>query len=123
MRFVYFSLIDNHKAVAETSPAPVPLPLRVEPKPKSGIRQQDLLKRVVEVKPKRRNVCAISDVNQSSPAQSGQPPKKNHFVVSKHEKEKVEPPNSFSKVGDEMKSDNPVKSLLAAYQSSDDDED
>ncbi|MCL7030037.1 hypothetical protein MKW94_015662 [Papaver nudicaule] len=36
-----------------TGPAPVPLPLRVEPKPKSGIRQQDLLKNIVEIRPKR----------------------------------------------------------------------
>ncbi|KAJ8467898.1 hypothetical protein OPV22_030450 [Ensete ventricosum] len=34
-------------------PAPLPLPLRVEPNPKSGIRQQDLLKNVVGIKPKR----------------------------------------------------------------------
>ena len=68
-------------SLADSSPASVPLPLRVEPKPKSGIRliffhpnsplcmfsgfcvfivsiffqyrQQDLLKKVVEIKPKR----------------------------------------------------------------------
>ncbi|KAG4991808.1 hypothetical protein JHK87_025265 [Glycine soja] len=40
-------------SLADSSPASVPLAFRVEPKPKSGIRQQDLLKKVVEIKPKR----------------------------------------------------------------------
>ncbi|RYR06981.1 hypothetical protein Ahy_B05g074303 isoform B [Arachis hypogaea] len=48
-----------------SSPASVPLAFRVEPKPKSGIRQQDLLKKVVEIKPKRPR----TDGNQS-PASS-----------------------------------------------------
>ncbi|KAL3642241.1 hypothetical protein CASFOL_013056 [Castilleja foliolosa] len=113
------------KAVAETSPAPVPLPLRVEPKPKSGIRQQDLLKRVLEVKPKRQNVSSPTDqrISQSSVNLSGQPYKKHN--LRDHENEKVEPSTTFSKkVGeDAKKSDNPVKSLLVAYESSDDDED
>ncbi|GFP88538.1 hypothetical protein PHJA_000997500 [Phtheirospermum japonicum] len=122
-----FAAFSNHKAVAETSPAPVPLPLRVEPKPKSGIRQQDLLKRVLEVKPKRRNVSSPSDqrIDQSPVNLSGQPYKKHNHSVSDHEKEKVESLTTFSKkVGEEAKkSDNPVKSLLVAYESSDDDED
>ncbi|CAA7043120.1 unnamed protein product [Microthlaspi erraticum] len=52
----------NYKAAtqADSSPAAVPLPLRVEPKAKSGIRQQDLLKKVVEVKPKRPRVSSPS---------------------------------------------------------------
>ncbi|KAK6123680.1 hypothetical protein DH2020_042577 [Rehmannia glutinosa] len=109
------------KAVAETSPASVPLPLRVEPKPKSGIRQQDLLKRVVEVKPKRRNVSSPSDVDPSSTTLSGQPSKKHHSV-SNHEKEKGQSSTTFSKVGEETILDNPVKSLVAAYESSDDED-
>ncbi|KAK6123661.1 hypothetical protein DH2020_042595 [Rehmannia glutinosa] len=108
-------------AVAETSPASVPLPLRVEPKPKSGIRQQDLLKRVVEVKPKRRNVSSPSDVDPSSTTLSGQPSKKHHSV-SDHEKEKGQSSTTFSKVGEETILDNPVKSLVAAYESSDDED-
>ncbi|KAI3454268.1 hypothetical protein Pfo_010931 [Paulownia fortunei] len=109
------------KAVAETSSVSVPLPLRVEPKPKSGIRQQDLLKRVVEVKPKRRNVSSPSDVDPSSITLSGQPSKK-HQSVSDHEKEKGQSSTRFSKVGEEIKLDNPVKSLVAAYESSDDED-
>ncbi|KAL6493430.1 hypothetical protein OROGR_032209 [Orobanche gracilis] len=113
----------NHKAVAETSPAPVPLPLRVEPKPKSGIRQQVFLKRVVEVKPKRRNVSSPSDVEQSSLDLSGQPSKKHHSVSSNHEVEKAASSTTFGKVGEETVSDNAVKRLPAAYGSSDDEED
>ncbi|MCL7043995.1 hypothetical protein MKW94_011933 [Papaver nudicaule] len=45
--------LQNFFILADTGPAPVPLPLRVEPKPKSGIRQQDLLKNIVEIRPKR----------------------------------------------------------------------
>ncbi|XLR24859.1 hypothetical protein S83_052759 [Arachis hypogaea] len=52
-------------SLADSSPASVPLAFRVEPKPKSGIRQQDLLKKVVEIKPKRPR----TDGNQS-PASS-----------------------------------------------------
>ncbi|KHN24477.1 hypothetical protein glysoja_014081 [Glycine soja] len=51
-------------SLADSSPTSVPLAFRVEPKPKSGIRQQDLLKKVVEIKPKRPR-C---DSNQSTPA-------------------------------------------------------
>ncbi|XP_045817114.1 uncharacterized protein LOC123910111 isoform X2 [Trifolium pratense] len=48
-----FAAFKRAASLADSSPASVPLPLRVEPKPKSGIRQQDLLKKVVEIKPKR----------------------------------------------------------------------
>ncbi|KAL0341681.1 UNVERIFIED_CONTAM: hypothetical protein Scaly_1830700 [Sesamum calycinum] len=106
-------------AVAETSPASVPLPLRVEPKPKSGIRQQDLLKRVVEVKPKRPRVASLSSVDPSSTTLSGQI---THHAMNDHEKEKGQSSTTLSKVGDGAKLDNPVKSLLAAYESSDDEE-
>ncbi|KAL6524642.1 hypothetical protein OROHE_016313 [Orobanche hederae] len=112
----------SYAAVAETSPALVPLPLRVELKPKSGIRQQVFLKRVVEVKPKRRNVSSPSHVDQSSLELSGQPSKKHHSVSSNHEVEKAVSSTTFSKVGEETKSDNAVKSLLAAYGSSDDED-
>ncbi|CAJ1952361.1 unnamed protein product [Sphenostylis stenocarpa] len=56
-------------SLADSTPASVPLAFRVEPKPKSGIRQQDLLKKVVEIKPKRPR----SDGNQSSPASGNTP--------------------------------------------------
>ncbi|XP_050916847.1 uncharacterized protein LOC127132024 isoform X2 [Lathyrus oleraceus] len=48
-----FAAFKRAASLADSSPASLPLPLRVEPKPKSGIRQQDLLKKVVEIKPKR----------------------------------------------------------------------
>ncbi|KAH1233956.1 hypothetical protein GmHk_09G026278 [Glycine max] len=44
---------EDAERLLHSSPASVPLAFRVEPKPKSGIRQQDLLKKVVEIKPKR----------------------------------------------------------------------
>lgn len=108
------------KAVSEASTASVPLPLRVEPKPKSGIRQQDLLKRVVEVKPKRLNVTAASDV-AVSPLTLTESPLKKQRSVSDH-KEKDESSTRSNKVVKETKLDNPVKSLLAAYDSSDDED-
>ncbi|XP_042015728.1 uncharacterized protein LOC121763730 isoform X1 [Salvia splendens] len=110
------------KAVAETAPASVPLPLRVEPKPKSGIRQQDLLKRVVAVKAKTQGVAAPSDVDPSREASNQQPSKK-HRPSNDYDLEKGKSSTSSNKVGEETKSDNPVKSLLAAYESSDDDDD
>ncbi|KAL2334400.1 hypothetical protein Fmac_015613 [Flemingia macrophylla] len=56
-------------SLADSSPVSVPLAFRVEPKPKSGIRQQDLLKKVVEIKPKRPR----SDSNQPTPVSSNAP--------------------------------------------------
>ncbi|KAK4428210.1 hypothetical protein Salat_1590000 [Sesamum alatum] len=99
--------------------AELPLPLRVEPKPKSGIRQQDLLKRVVEVKPKRPRVSSPSNVDPSSKTLSGQT---THQAMNEHEKEKGQSSTRSGKVGDGAKLDNPVKSLLAAYESSDDED-
>ncbi|XP_022885407.1 uncharacterized protein LOC111401755 isoform X2 [Olea europaea var. sylvestris] len=110
------------KAVSETSTASVPLPLRVEPKPKSGIRQQDLLKRMVEVKPKRQRVSSPSDGKQSSVILSRQE-SDTHESVSAQEKEKDKSVvDRLNKAGEERKLDNPVQSLLVAYESSDDEE-
>lgn len=109
------------KAVAETSPATVPLSLRVEPKPKSGIRQQDLLKRVVAVKPKQQSVSTPSYKDPSSLTLNQQPSKKQRSL-NDQEQEKDESPTSFNKVREETRPDNPVKSLFAAYESSDDDD-
>uniref|UniRef100_A0A7N0V7A0 Uncharacterized protein n=1 Tax=Kalanchoe fedtschenkoi TaxID=63787 RepID=A0A7N0V7A0_KALFE len=101
----------------DSSPATVPLPLRVEPKPKSGIRQQDLLKKVVEVKPKRPKVSCgsmtsagqtkvIAVVNQE----------KDEQVVQKSDEEQLKT--------EEKTTGKPLKSLLGlAYDSSDDEED
>ncbi|CAK9164347.1 unnamed protein product [Ilex paraguariensis] len=100
-------------SVADSSPASVPLPLRVEPKPKSGIRQQVFLKKVVEVKPKRQKVTSASDGNEV------------HLISRSEaiEDEKEYPPTRPNKAEDEAKVNNPVKSLLAAYESSDSEED
>ncbi|CAI9754065.1 unnamed protein product [Fraxinus pennsylvanica] len=116
-------LLSNDEESLMQNSAIVPLPLRVEPKPKSGIRQQDLLKRMVEVKPKRQRVSSPSDGMQSSVILSRQESGK-HESVSDQEKEKEKSAvDRFNKVGEEKKLDNPVvKSLLVEYESSDDDE-
>ncbi|KAL8199889.1 hypothetical protein R6Q57_013457 [Mikania cordata] len=101
--FVY-SLTRCNKAanLADSSPATVPLPLRVEPKTKTGIRQQDLLKKVVEVKPKGRKVSTQATDNM---------PTENKVQVNTEDKNQP------------IIQTNPIKSLLAAYESSEDDED
>lgn len=107
------------KAVANSSPASLPLPLRVEPKPKSGIRQQDLLKRIVEVKSKKLKVPNPSSGNNSPviPSTRAMPSGK-----SGADNEEIETlPAKPSEAGD-RKMDNPVKSLLSVYDSSDDDD-
>ncbi|KAL0341712.1 UNVERIFIED_CONTAM: hypothetical protein Scaly_1833800 [Sesamum calycinum] len=80
---------------------------------------QDLLKRVVEVKPKRPRVASPSNVDPSSTTLSGQT---THQATNDREKEKSQSSSRFSKAGDGAKLDNPVKSLLAAYESSDDED-
>ncbi|GLJ33259.1 hypothetical protein SUGI_0669230 [Cryptomeria japonica] len=50
-------------SLADSSPSIQPL--RVEPKPKSGIRQQVLLKNILEVKPKRQRVSGHPSVTTS----------------------------------------------------------
>ncbi|XP_042382008.1 uncharacterized protein LOC121974824 isoform X1 [Zingiber officinale] len=47
-------------SLVDSSPAPLPLPLRVEPKAKSGIRQQDILKKIIQVMPKKQKVSSHS---------------------------------------------------------------
>ncbi|KAG9442013.1 hypothetical protein H6P81_017867 [Aristolochia fimbriata] len=66
--FDAFKISFGNPRLADSSPASLPLPLRVEPKPKSGIRQQDLLKGMVAIRPKRQRVSSPSDGSQSSPA-------------------------------------------------------
>ncbi|MCD7450071.1 hypothetical protein HAX54_003489 [Datura stramonium] len=97
----------------------LPLPLRVEPKPKSGIRQQDLLKRVVEVKSKKPKASNPSNENKYLvlPSTRAMPGGK-----SGAEKEIKTSPDRPSEAGD-RKIENPVKSLLSVYESSDDDDD
>ncbi|KAG6777228.1 hypothetical protein POTOM_017045 [Populus tomentosa] len=122
------SLTNEYKAasLADSSPASVPLSFRVEPKPKSGIRQQDLLKKVVEVKPKRPKVSNLSDGNYATPISSDRA-SDNKIKVDQEKKEHILPapskPEGETNVKNEAE-ENPVKSLLGlAYASSDEEED
>ncbi|XP_037494528.1 uncharacterized protein LOC105639761 isoform X2 [Jatropha curcas] len=111
-------------SLADSSPASVPLPLRVEPKPKSGIRQQDLLKKVVEVKPKRPRVS-----NHSLPTSSDHSSANSNSKVDQEKKEcSLAEPGKTSVINEEKtddsksESENPIRSLLGAYASSDDED-
>ncbi|XP_062159742.1 uncharacterized protein LOC133867076 isoform X2 [Alnus glutinosa] len=128
-----FAAFKKAASLADSSPASVPLPLRVEPKPKSGIRQQDLLKKVVEIKPKRQRGSNPSDGNQSTPPSNDSAPKylypDSHLKKEKEQpeadqEEKEQPLSRSNKAEEDTNMENPVKSLLGlAYASSDDDED
>lgn len=84
-------------------------------------RQQDLLKKVVEIKPKRQRVSSPSDENQSTLSRSGSTDPK---LETKHEKEKENHPLSKSdKAEGQTQVENPVKSLLGLAYASSDDED
>ncbi|KAL3366826.1 hypothetical protein AABB24_011498 [Solanum stoloniferum] len=109
----------HSRAVADSSPASIPLPLRVEPKPKSGIRQQDVLKRVLEVKPKKQKVSRGSDGSNSISSTQAIPSSNSD---SNQEKQKDILPAKPNDTGNETKVDNPIKSLVAAYESSDDED-
>ncbi|XP_023754603.1 uncharacterized protein LOC111903038 isoform X2 [Lactuca sativa] len=95
-----FAAFKKAASLADSAPASIPLPLRVEPKPKTGIRQQDLLKKVVEVKPKKQKVSTKSSGDVSTVSSECKKPQINNVEEDK----------------------NPIKSLLAAYESSDDDD-
>ncbi|CAN1265758.1 hypothetical protein LINPERPRIM_LOCUS12328 [Linum perenne] len=123
--FAEFKISFFPATMADTSPASVPLPLRVEPKPKSGIRQQDLLKKVVEVKPKRPRVSDQLDrsVSASVPSNRGSEPlKKEESAVSTSMDSKSD--SKQTSVEEELLEKPSVQSLLGlAYESSDDDDD
>lgn len=80
-------------------------------------RQHDLLKRVVEVKPKRQRV--------TSPSEGSQPSKASRTHTSPSRLDTECKKESLARLNDEAtnktKVDNPVTSLLAAYESSDED--
>ncbi|CAJ2667079.1 uncharacterized protein LOC123909476 isoform X1 [Trifolium pratense] len=124
-----FAAFKRAASLADSSPASVPLPLRVEPKPKSGIRQQDLLKKVVEIKPKRprsesnRPTHAPSDASITNRESDGGNLKGNEQSLTGTKKIE-EHPTSGSHEGDaKPKVDNSAGGLLGlAYASSDDDE-
>ncbi|CAL9124732.1 unnamed protein product [Musa textilis] len=65
-----FAAFKKAASLVDSSPAPLPLPLRVEPKPKSGIRQQDLLKNIIGIKPKRQKVSSPSSLQSERPTES-----------------------------------------------------
>ncbi|TKW40535.1 hypothetical protein SEVIR_1G252100v4 [Setaria viridis] len=60
-----FAAFKKAAILADSTPA-VPVALRVEPKPKSDIRQQDLLKHIVGIKPKRPKVSSPSQPADSN---------------------------------------------------------
>ncbi|KNA07076.1 hypothetical protein SOVF_175290 [Spinacia oleracea] len=112
-----FAAFKRAANLADSSPVPTPLSLRVEPKPKSGIRQQDLLKKVVEIKPKRSKLSNSSEGNQPSMGVT-------EIASSKHKVEELNVKERGSQLLSNeqasQKADNTVKSLLGlAYESSD----
>ncbi|XP_021292427.1 uncharacterized protein LOC110422739 isoform X2 [Herrania umbratica] len=116
-----FAAFKKAASLADSSPALSPLPLRVEPKPKSGIRQQDLLKKVVEVKPKRPKFSSPPDRNQSNLHPSGS-------VLTNSRESNQENKNEHTilesnKAEEQNKVENPAKSLLGLAYASSDDED
>ncbi|TMW91005.1 hypothetical protein EJD97_014951, partial [Solanum chilense] len=108
-----------NKDVVDSSPASIPLPLCVEPKPKSGIRQQDLLKSVLGVKPKKPKVSRRFDGSNSTSSTQVIPSSNSD---SNQEKQKDVLPAKPNDSGKETKVDYPIKSLVAAYESSDDED-
>ncbi|XP_031496184.1 uncharacterized protein LOC116261525 [Nymphaea colorata] len=116
-----FAAFKKAASLADSTPASLPLPLRVEPKPKSGIRQQDLLKSIVEIKPKRQRVSSPSNgtqTNQLSPASATQDAVKGNLD---QETGKGLPTHNREDQSDK-KPEEAGKSLLGlAYESSDED--
>ncbi|XP_062219753.1 uncharacterized protein LOC133919391 isoform X2 [Phragmites australis] len=128
-----FAAFKKAAILADSTPA-VPVALRVEPKPKSNIRQQDLLKHIVGIKPKRPKVSSPSQpaesntpkndredsvCKMSSPQNQSEPlvdeKESSHGIVS------AEHTMSKSVERTEAKQQNTTGSLLGlAYESSDD---
>ncbi|KAK9090393.1 hypothetical protein Sjap_023570 [Stephania japonica] len=123
-----FAAFKKAASLADSSPATVPLPLRLEPKPKSGIRQQDLLRNIVEIRPKRHRVSSPSEVNQATTVSSSQAIVISTSQASKNQESKTsvkkeQPQPRVNGVETDDKQENNVKSLLGlAYESSDDDD-
>ncbi|KAK9113720.1 hypothetical protein Syun_020517 [Stephania yunnanensis] len=123
-----FAAFKKAASLADSSPATVPLPLRLEPKPKSGIRQQDLLRNIVEIRPKRHRVSSPSEGNQATTVSSSQASVITTSQALKHQESKTsvkkeQPQPRLNGVETDYKQENNAKSLLGlAYESSDDDE-
>ncbi|XP_022566204.2 uncharacterized protein LOC111210222 isoform X2 [Brassica napus] len=128
-----FAAFKKAATQADSSPASVPLPLRVEPKPKSGIRQQDLLRKVVEVKPKRPKVSTTASASLSPPKRSDLGPTEAKVQRDKQKEEanavskKLDRPEEQQAGGKATESNvqgqNALKGLLGlAYESSDEED-
>jgi hypothetical protein len=124
-----FAAFKRAASLADSSPASVPLPLRVEPKPKSGIRQQDLLKKVVEIKPKRprsesnKSTHAPSDTSITNRECDRGNLKGNEQSLTGTKKVEEHPTSGSHEGEAKPKVDNSAGGLLGlAYASSDDDE-
>ncbi|KAF8089355.1 hypothetical protein N665_0508s0003 [Sinapis alba] len=127
-----FAAFKKAATQADSSPASVPLPLRVEPKPKSGIRQQDLLKKVVEVKPKRPKVSKPLSPGLTPPERSGRGPteakvqrdeqkEEANTVLKKQDRPEEQPGGKAAE--SKGQGQNALKGLLGlAYESSDEDD-
>ncbi|RID55039.1 hypothetical protein BRARA_G02320 [Brassica rapa] len=129
-----FAAFKKAATQADSSPASVPLPLRVEPKPKSGIRQQDLLRKVVEVKPKRPKISTASSASLSPPKRSDIGPteakvqrdkqkEEANAVSKKLDRPEEEQPGGGKAGESNVQGQNALKGLLGlAYESSDEDD-
>ncbi|XP_024174383.1 uncharacterized protein LOC112180108 isoform X3 [Rosa chinensis] len=119
-----FAAFKQAASLADSSPASAPLTLRVEPKQKSGIRQQDLLKKVVEVKPKKQKVASPSNGNQLSLSQKNVGASSTNLKPeSDQDKHKVHLSSPSSKIDGESKVETTAQSLLGLAYASSDDED
>ncbi|RID56044.1 hypothetical protein BRARA_G03269 [Brassica rapa] len=126
-----FAAFKKSATQADSSPAAISLPLRVEPKPKSGIRQQDLLKKVVEVKPKRPKISTPSTPSVSPPIRSDRGSTdaqvhRDNTVLKKQDRPKEQPgadPNEGKGTESKGQGNASSKGLLGlAYDSSDEED-
>ncbi|XP_013591985.1 PREDICTED: uncharacterized protein LOC106300396 isoform X2 [Brassica oleracea var. oleracea] len=123
-----FAAFKKAATQADSSPASIPLPLRVETKPKSGIRQQDLLRRVVEVKPKRPKVSTTSSAERSdigpteAKVQRDKQKEEANAVSKKLDRPEEEQPRGKAAESN-VQGQNALKGLLGlAYESSDEED-
>ncbi|XP_061988279.1 uncharacterized protein LOC133706753 isoform X3 [Rosa rugosa] len=119
-----FAAFKQAASLADSSPASAPLTLRVEPKQKSGIRQQDLLKKVVEVKPKKQKVASPSNGTQLPLSQKNVGASSTNLKPeSDQDKDKVHLSSPSSKIDGESKVETTAQSLLGLAYASSEDED
>ncbi|XP_011625028.1 uncharacterized protein LOC18438385 isoform X1 [Amborella trichopoda] len=118
-----FAAFKKAASLADSSPSSVPLPLRVEPKPKSGIRQQDLLKNIVEIRPKRHRISSpSSDASPGKQASLSQASQVSGNGKADHRSDEQVSTSPGKVVDTGNKPEEAVRSLLGlAYESSDED--